>query len=255
MKLLILGDLHLVSPDDPDHERCQRRAHFTQGRRVLPALRDAIRRESPDYLLSLGDLVDWYSDENRDFALEFLHSLNLSWSMTPGNHDAAPFDKGGKGLQGWEEAGVQTGNRKLELDHLQAFLVNSHDSNVPEGTAAWLREELDPDATNIFFTHVPPDTPETRAAILEREPQRDLSKYVQSKAPGLFEAALADRVDQVWSGHLHFHATARKGRTHFQILPLSIHAWSKTYPEQGALHFLDTKTMTHSVRTYPPKDP
>ncbi|MCC5848012.1 MAG: metallophosphoesterase [Verrucomicrobia bacterium] len=245
MKLLILSDLHLVSPADPHLGQHKQRAHFAKARHHLPALREAIGRESPDFLISLGDLVDWYSDENRDFALAFLESLQLPWAMTPGNHDGSSPVPGipDPGLSGWEAAGVAIHNRKLELDPLHAYLVNSHDSNVPPGTETWLREALDPEEVNAVFTHVPPDTPETRAAILAREPQRNLRKYVQSQAPGLFENAMAETVASVWSGHLHFHATARIGKTRFNILPLSIHAHGKTYPEQGHFHVLDTRTM------------
>jgi 3',5'-cyclic AMP phosphodiesterase CpdA len=250
MKLLILSDLHLVSPNDPHLDRHAPRAHFVGARNHLPALRRVILDEAPDYIVSLGDLVDWYSDENRDFALEFLASLRIPWSMTPGNHDASVPGAASNGLNGWEAAGVAVHNRRLELDHLQGCLVNSHNSDVPPETAAWLREELNPDAVNAVFTHVPPDTPETRNAIHSREPHRNLTKYLQSHAPTLYDEALADRVDCVWSGHLHFETSVKKGRTDFHILPLSIHAWSKTYPEQGRLHLLDTQTMTHSRRAY-----
>ena len=254
MKLLILGDLHLVSPADPHVDQHQTRAHFAQARRHLPALRRAIEAESPDFLISLGDLVDWYSDENRDFALEFLESLDIPWQMTPGNHDvSSPAPELPKpGLGGWEAAGVQTHNRKLDLDGIQACLINSHNSDVPPGTEVWLRENLDPAQRNAVFTHVPPDIPETRAAILDREPQRNLRQYVQSHAPGLFENALSERVDDVWSGHLHFQTSTQKDRTRFHILPLSIHAHGKTYPEQGTLHFVETKTMEVRRTPYAP---
>ncbi|MCC5844021.1 MAG: metallophosphoesterase [Verrucomicrobia bacterium] len=245
MKILILSDLHLVSPADPHLKQHAQRAHFAEARRHLPALRNAIGRESSDFLISLGDLVDWYSDENRDFALEFLESLHLPWAMTPGNHDGSSPDAAtaSPGLGGWEAAGVEVHNRKMELDGLHGYLINSHNADVPPETEAWLREALEPGPVNAVFTHVPPDTPETRAAILAREPHRNLKKYVQSHAPGLFENAMAGKVDVVWSGHLHFHTTARIGKTRFNILPLSIHAHGKTYPEQGQFHVVDTQTL------------
>ncbi len=125
MKLIILGDLHLVSPADPHLASHGKRAHFALARRHLPALGKAIARESPDFLISLGDLVDWYSDENRDFALEFLESLRIPWAITPGNHDGSLPDSGAVStdFRGWEAAGVEIHNRKLDLDHLQAFLI------------------------------------------------------------------------------------------------------------------------------------
>lgn len=245
MNVLILSDLHLVSPDDPNQEWQRRRAHFVEGRRSLPALRKAIARESPDYLICLGDLVDWYSDENRDYALEFLHSLRIPWSMTPGNHDASSPgpDSVSIGLQGWTESGVHVDNRMIMLDSLHAFLVNSFDSGVPHGTGDWLRETLTPGVSSAVFTHVPPDTKETRTAILERDPGRNLTKYVQSGAPELFEYALSGRVHGVWCGHLHFPACVMLEGTHIHILPLSVHAHGKHYPGQGSFQVLDTGTL------------
>lgn len=244
MKLLILSDLHLVSPLDPYSEDHDNRKHFTYARDQLPKIKRAIQKESPDFVLSLGDLVDWYSEENRDFALEFLHSLSIPWQFTPGNHDSSgPPHQGRKvGLDGWTEAGVEVHNRKLNLDHLEACLLNSHDSNVAGNTEAWLAESLDPKAYNAVFTHVPPDVPEVREAIISKEPHRDLKKYVQSRAPGLYANSLKGKADLVFSGHLHFNTRAENERTTFYILPLATKAFQKTYPEQGTLFFLDTAT-------------
>ena len=244
MKLLLLSDLHLVSPDDPNREDHERRNHFTQTRRHLPSLSKAIQRESPDLILCLGDLVDWYSDESRDFALEFLESLSLPWKMTPGNHDAsAPPSQGNKmGLQGWIDAGVEIHNRKLDLDGAVAFLLNSHDSNVPPDTSPWFKENLDGETFSILCTHVPPNVPSVREAILAKDPQRNLTRYVQSGAPELFDDALKGKLDLSFSGHLHFPATVECGKTTFHILPLSTKAFGKSYPGEGELLFLDTAT-------------
>ena len=242
MKLLVLSDLHLVSPSDPyvrDHEK---RNHFTQGRLHLPAIKKAILGESPDLILSLGDLVDWYSEENRDYALEFLHSLNIPWKFTPGNHDSAapPHQNKGIGLDGWTTAGVDVHNRKLSLDHLEAYLLNSHNSNVSSDSSFWFEQNLDSGAFNAVFTHVPPDVPEVREAIAQRDPQRNLTQYVQSGAPKLYEDSLQGKIDLTFSGHLHFHTQAESGRTRFHILPLATKAYQKSYPEQGHLFFFDT---------------
>lgn len=245
MNILLLSDLHLVSPSDPHLDKQRQRRHFVGGRKSLPALRRAIEDAAPDVVISLGDLVDWYSDENRDYALAFLESLGCPWHFTPGNHDAASPGEGvpAPGLGGWEAAGVAVHNRKLTLGPLEAWLINSHNSAVPEGTGAWLQAHLNPEAVNAVFTHVPPDVPETCRAILDCEPHRDLNKYVQRGAPGLFARSLEDKVDAVFSGHLHFAAQATRGRTQFHILPLSLHALDKVYPQQGRIHLLDSESL------------
>ena len=50
-----------------------------------------MRQEAPDLVISVGDLIDWYSDENRDAAIRFLDSLGAPWLLTPGNHDIAGY--------------------------------------------------------------------------------------------------------------------------------------------------------------------
>lgn len=250
MKLLVLGDLHLVSPRDPSLCHQKQRKHFVLGRSCLPAVATVIKQESPDFIISLGDLVDWYSVENRDFAIGFLNSLKIPWLMTPGNHDyyTPPEAPNYAGLPGWEDAGVVTGNRAIALDHLEGYLMNSHNSGVPDGTAEWLARSLRLDRTNVIFTHVPPDLPQVRAAIHGQQPDRNLTKYVQSHAADLFSEAITDRIDSVWSAHLHFRTVARIGRTAVQILPLSVLAYGRSYPQQGSLFFIDTRTMRYFHR-------
>lgn len=152
---------------------------------------------------------------------------------------------------GWERVGIDLSNRKLDLESLNAFLLNSHNSNVPPDTESWLRKAVNPNRCNAIFTHVPPDTHETRTAILERSPERNLQKYVQSYAPTLFDNAISGKVDAVWSGHLHFNPATAKGRTRFHILPLAVHAYGKTYPEQGTVFLLDSETLGFQAIPYP----
>jgi len=244
MKILFLGDLHLISPEDPSTDLHLHRAHFAKA---WPSFRDIIRQirdEAPDLLVSVGDLVDWYSDENRDFAKGLLDETGTPWVFTPGNHDFLSPTGGepnpGKMAADWGQAGLETGNRVMDTDGVRLLLMDSHDSGVSSGTRDWLFRELREDVPHLLVTHVPLEHPHVRRDILEIEPQRDLGKYVQSKAPGLYADCLRERVDLVVSGHLHFPMQTRIGRTRMQLLPLGLRAWEKSYPSQGSFATLDT---------------
>ena len=251
MKIALVGDLHFIAPDVSARKRRQRRRHFAEAWPSFARVESIVRHESPDLVVSVGDIVDWYSDESRDFALERLDALKPPWLLTPGNHDFAPGGEDGKpraGLPGpkeirerWEASGVAMGNRSVEADGVRLLLVDSPDSSVPEGTAAWLRKETEGSARNILITHVPLNVPEMADYILSVEPQRDLRKYVQSGAPRLFEEAVRGRVEAVFSGHLHFPGKVSADGTDMYLLPLSVRAVGKTYKGQGGLCILDTK--------------
>ncbi|MCC5808159.1 MAG: metallophosphoesterase [Opitutales bacterium] len=251
MKIVLLGDLHFISPADPDCERRERRRHFAEAWPSFERVISWVDAESPDLVVSVGDIVDWYSDENRDFALERLESLNTPWILTPGNHDFAPGGEDSvpqKGLpepeeirKKWEDCGVALGNRSVDADGAQLLLVDSHNSGVPEGTRDWLRRKTDNSMRNVVITHVPLNVPSMSDYILSIEPHRDLKKYVQSGAPDLFEASLRGRVEAVFSGHLHFPGKVSVEGTDMYLLPLSIHAFEKSYPGEGSICVLDTK--------------
>jgi len=87
MRIAILSDLHLVSPSDPFKEVHAERAHFVSAWPSAQRMCAKLREAAPDLVISIGDLVDWYSDENRDFAIGILNELKIPWHVTPGNHD------------------------------------------------------------------------------------------------------------------------------------------------------------------------
>ncbi|MCD8482581.1 MAG: metallophosphoesterase [Verrucomicrobia bacterium] len=250
MKIIVLGDLHLISPSDKDHAGRQRRKHFAEAWRSFDAVVAAVVREAPDLVISVGDLVDYYSRENRDFAIEQMNRLQTAWMVTPGNHDFAQNyakddpEEAKSSIDAircdWAKAGVRMDNRSIEADGARVLLVDSHNSGVAENTDEWIRKEVEGSARNILITHVPLSTPEMRAHILEIEPERNLLKYVQSKAPDLFHSAVAGRVTTVISGHLHFSATLSVDGTQMYVLPLSIQAFGKSYRDQGRISIIDT---------------
>ena len=194
----------------------QARRMYAMPRQSFRELADKINASSPDLIVILGDMVDWYSPENVDYALEMLAELKAPWHAVPGNHDFEGIRPAAEGWDwvpswenhviarpGWKERGVVFRNRTITDGHAVLCLMNSAFSDVPPGTAEWLDRSIRPAGTNLLFTHVPPDTPENRSAILTREPYRDMNKYVQSKASGLYAGHIQHRFSHVFTGHLH----------------------------------------------------
>lgn len=252
MRIALVGDLHFISPEDPSRRWRERRRHFAEAWPSFARTLARLRGEAPDLVVFLGDLVDYYSDENRDFALHQLDALNMPWLVTPGNHDfslaresdeAAPDRPNADEIRRrWAASGVAMGNRAVEADGVRLLLVDSPNSAVPDGTADWLRRETEASARNILITHVPLKTPEMADYILSVEPQRDLRKYVQSGAPTLFYEAVRGRVEAVFSGHLHFPGHVTVDGTSLHLLPLGLCAFGKAYRDQGSIGIFDTGT-------------
>jgi hypothetical protein len=188
---------------------------------------------SPDLVISVGDLVDWYSDENKDFVLELLEQLKCPWLFTPGNHDLEypvyPFagwrltrEKSEAIKMKWEEAGFDLGNRYIDSGDTGIILINSAFSDVTKGTKEWLNELLPKRKRNLIFTHVPFDIPAVRNYILSMDPHRDMKKYVQSYAPDLFDETIQNQVDHVFSGHLHFTGRIHTPSTDHHLVGMGI---------------------------------
>lgn len=254
MRLAVLGDLHLVSPYDAFRKLLPDRSHFSEAWPSLKGLIPLIRNESPDIVISLGDLVDWYSDDNRDFAMELMAEINIPWRMTPGNHDfqVYRFSEDGrsvvrlpviegydKALLGWERRGIRPNNSIIDANGRGLVLMNSAISRIELGTEEWLLNSTQQFKKNIVFTHVPVDTPEIREFILSVEPGRDMNKYVICGAPALFTKCLHSRVDTIFCGHLHFPGMVRIGGTTINLISLSVNAAGKKYRGMGRVLIID----------------
>ncbi len=272
MKLLILGDLHLIAPDDPDPPRRRRRHHFAAAWPSFKAMAHRVRREKPDLVIALGDLVDYYSPANRDFALELLAELDAPWVTTPGNHDlsypaakaaatghcpnggqAAEPDPNIAARRGWAEAGIDLGNRRIDAGDLQLLLMDTAASAVTADTLDWLAAATDPHAPQLLFTHVPVNHPEVVSHILSVDPGRDLNKYVQH--PPIFDSHLRGRIEAVFTGHLHFPGLVHVDGTAMHMLPLSITAVDRPYRGQGAATVLQTRGRRWTLHCIRPEEP
>ena len=254
MRIVILSDLHLVSAGDPFKEIHPKRAHFAKAWRSAKRMCALVREAAPDLVISLGDLVDWYSDENRDFAIGMLNELNVPWVVTPGNHDFEIYPRNPNGTVGpllpmgtyarkttaaWNAHGIEFGNRVIDAGDTGLLLMHSAFSTVPKGTREWLNRTLPKHRRNLVFTHCPLDIPQLRKFILSVDPRRNLKKYVQSGAPPVFEECLRGRVQKIFFGHLHFGGELSVDGTMMYVRGLSVAAVGRKYPEMGQAMILD----------------
>ena len=246
MRVVLLGDSHFISPADPRKDIHAKRAHFTHAWPSFRDLASRIRASSPDLVVSVGDLVDYYSDENADFALELMGELKAPWVLTPGNHDLSVYREGEtrprpareEAGKGWNARGIELGNRLVAAGSSRLLLVDSGFSAVLPGTAAWLRATLAARAPTIVLTHTPLDVPPVRELVVSVDPAKDLGKYVMSGSPDLF-GCLRGRVDRVYAGHLHFAGRLDVEGTAMGFLPLSVTVEGASYPDMGQALVLD----------------
>ncbi len=249
MKLVFVTDLHLISPQDPNREHHTSREFLRKGWRSFRSLIPVIQRESPDLVVCLGDLVDWYSEENVEFAMTLMDELGVPWVMTPGNHDCEPSDGEKRyysepeettARNAWLQQGIPLDNRMLDFGSVgRLVLLDSANSKVPDGTREWLKENMAPQT--IVATHVPPDVPEMRRLIIELDSERKLQKYVQSGSPWVFEEGLRGRASHVLCGHLHVPASMQKDGTSMSLLEMAITCSKRSYSATSSAYAMDLR--------------
>ncbi len=233
MKIAVLGDSHLVSDDDSYKELHGIRAFLKDSWPSFAKLLDRVNVESPDVVVVLGDLVDWISNENADFALDMLSELRVPWEMVLGNHDIQNPERGVKldaykvessraNERFWLARGIEFGNRMIEIDDIGLVMIDSALSDIHSGTEEWLKESLSRHERNIVLTHVPIALPIVYDYIISCDPRRNMKKYVMSGAPDLYEECLRGHVDIVYTAHLHFPGCVRQDATIFDMLGMSI---------------------------------
>ncbi len=233
MRLAVVGDIHLISDRDPYKGLHQARDFFKSAWPSFKELVDRINAESPDLVIFLGDLVDWLSPENIDFALDLIGELRAPWHVTPGKHDLAPPDgdysldsfrtvASRKHLENWSRARLDLSNRFLDVDGWHLLLVDNSLSDLDPAAEPWLEASLDGTERAVLFTHVPIDTPSVRSLLGSMAPTRNQKKYVLSGAPGLYDRHLRDRVSDVFSAHVHLEGKARSGTLNQHICGMGI---------------------------------
>ncbi len=232
MKIVMLGDCHLIADADPYTNLHRIRAFF---KNAWPSVRRLLRRineESPDLTVMLGDLVDWFSPENTAFGLELLSTLRSPWHMIPGNHDIQKpsggfdqdrfeMDADRARLAYWQSLGVDLSTRVVDLGSRRLVLLDNSLSDVTAGTAEILQTWLSEEKPSLLCAHVPCDLPFIREYILSIDAARNLKKYVQSGTPDLYRDVLKARVTDIFTAHLHFPGLLEDESTRFHLCGLS----------------------------------
>lgn len=264
MHVGLIADPHVIDPNDTHESRLETRAHFAGAWPSFRTVIEELNAAAVDHVIILGDLVDYYSDHNRDFALGLLDELDMPWHLTPGNHDyAVPIDESGSGTEhdraagrrGYAAVDVELSDRFLDLDDVRFVLLDSALSTVDDDAESWLDAVLDTDRECVLCTHVPLDVEPVVEAIHAVEPDRNLEKYVQRGSPDLYDTVLAGRVDLVCSGHLHFPARATIADTEQLIRPKCIRTPETGYETDGAVAVLDTADLSWTERKIDAYDP
>jgi len=245
MKIAVMGDAHLISPQEPDKKRKEKRKHFTETEDSFRKMMLKVKKSDVDLVVFLGDLVDFFSKENIDYAIKLVKQFNINWELVPGNHDLNNSMTKEKQIQFWENKGVNFKNRILKRENCSLIFLDSALSGVPEGTVEWLNEVIEKERKNLLFTHVPFDIPQVREFILEVAPDKNLKKYVQSKSPDLFNECLQGRVDEIYTGHLHFAGQLKVKSTAMYFLSLCIKA-GNPYLDMGKAVIIDTEKDEHT---------
>ncbi len=223
MRIACIGDIHLISKDDPHSDQVENRKFFIPGQKALIKLFGLLQEQDIDLVIFLGDLVDWGSDTNIDFALNFLSMLKIPWKAVPGNHDLVrPADKDSfeaiknrEHRQFWQNKGLSMDNEWIDCDDFGICLVDNALSDFEESTMNWLDEHLNKKNINLVCQHVPLDLPEIRECIHSAAPNRPLDHYTCSNNKDIFSSHYQGRVQAVASGHVHMSGTVTvEGCTH-----------------------------------------
>lgn len=249
MRIGFIADPHLIAPDDTKERRTVR----TNFANAWPNFRQVVKllnENNVDQVIIIGDLIDYYSARNLEFALNLLEELSVPWHLTPGNHDFQFWEDGSAteywrdrdgGYARFQEADVTLENRYLDFDGVRFLLVDSSLSDVQSGTREWIRDRTETHKKCILCTHVPLDVQPVTSKILDIEPDRNLDKYVQRGAPNLFDDCIQGRIDRIFSGHLHFSATIEFESTTQIILPQSVRPVDPSYSTDGTVYIYDTE--------------
>jgi len=233
MKLACIADVHLISETDKQKGLHKTRKMFKTAWPSFSALLDRVNEEQPDAVVFLGDVIDWFSRENVDFALDLISKLKSPWYITPGNHDketpivdyesqtyrVAPSPAADNY---WSQCGLAWEPKRFGDDSANVLLVDSSLSYIKPEHADWIDHALSDQRTNILITHVPVNIAQVRDYIMSVDPARNLDKYVQSGTPCFYEQQLKHQVQHVFSGHLHFPGTVSLDSTMFHLLGPSI---------------------------------
>jgi len=234
MRLALMTDAHLVSPDDPYKGLHAHRRKYAEAWPSFAALIDQVNRQAPDLTVFLGDLVDWLSLANIDFALDLMSKIKSPWEMTLGNHDLDRPDgdttqldtyktkPDAESVAAWKAAGVLFGSRVIDSGDCGILIADSPFNGLTDRAVGWLDRVLENQPVNVLLTHTPLDTPAMRRHVSQVKPAADLTKSVMSESADLYQQVLRGRLAHTFCGHLHTPSELALEQTRCHLLGMAI---------------------------------
>lgn len=226
VRLAMVGDMHVADLAAANPDDRANRGRFLGGLGPIKDVFSYLNQSGVDHVFFLGDLVDWFSEANARLALDWLTTLQMPWTLTPGNHDyeGPPCPRyhllRDDSRRWWAGQNLPLRDCMVDFPGTRVLVVDSALSAVGVGAAEWTRQHATSGRRNIIVTHVPIHCPPVIATIRAKDPHRGLEKYTQSGSPNYFDEALNGRVSDVFTGHLHFSAQAESSGTTFHMVPL-----------------------------------
>lgn len=162
----------------------------SQGRNGnLAAILEEIKKQKPDFLVHLGDMVPAGNEEEYQDFLDTMKSLPVPFYTVPGNHDV-------------KNGGMEFYRNNLAPEYYQFsyhgynfVFLNSSAMTLNDEQMSWLSAVLNSSGPAFVFLHVPPDDP--------------LGKdhgFLDAKQARLFKNLMirsGSPVQAVFSGHVH----------------------------------------------------
>ena len=72
-----IGDAQMVYPHNNHPLDYEKRKHYIEQYPFVKKMFNYVNNQSPDHIIFMGDVIDWYSPENIAFALELMSELIL----------------------------------------------------------------------------------------------------------------------------------------------------------------------------------
>lgn len=237
VKVAFVGDIHLADKKYADEFSYNQRNHYVDQHAYVRKQIQLINAEKPDHVIFLGDLVDWFSKENINFALDIVNELEADWDLIPGNHDfQLPVSKWAKhnndvahedsdvttivcrkkALEGWVEKEINLSSRRLNIGETSIYLLDSALGFIAEEEQEWFLNDIDPNRNNIITTHVPFPFAETINVLKENNKCNE--GYYQINLSDKFKEIILSSVDHIFFGHVHFTAHYQEENVNMHML-------------------------------------
>lgn len=241
-RIAFIGDAHMVYPHNNHPFDYEKRKHYIDQYPFVQKMLAYVNSQSPDYVIFMGDVIDWYSTENIDFALEQISVLKALWAITPGNHDYqlavrqrakhnnnikhewADFDENickTIATESWNKKGIYFAPQKISVGDTAIYLIDSALGHTPIEQENWLVNQQMTHTFNILATHVPVQINKMSEIVSKNKSTAKLEEYIQENSENLYDRCIANRFQQVMMGHVHFPSVTKIKDITFQTVTIS----------------------------------